>query len=80
MDYLAALELDCDQLRLARLRERRQSGAERRTAPAQTDTTTSLTVVPCAFLTSLNSSREREPKVKRRWGETRWLNDVLGAR
>src|SRR5690349_12444928 len=28
MDYLAALELDCGQLRLARLRERRQSGAE----------------------------------------------------
>ncbi len=33
-DYLDTLADDCDQLRLTRLRERRQSGAERRTAPA----------------------------------------------
>ena len=53
--------------------------SQRRTAPAQTETTTSLTVAPCVFLAALKSARGIWPKTKRRCGETRPLKSVFGA-
>ena len=55
------------------------SSSQRRTAPAQIDTTTSLTVQPCRFLTRLTASSESRPKAKRRCGEMRPLKLVRGA-
>ena len=54
--------------------------SQRRTAPAQSVTTTSLTVTPKDRLTALTSSRDSWPKANRRCGETRPENDVRGAR
>ena len=56
------------------------STSQRRTAPAQSVTTTSLTVTPKDRLTALTSSRDSWPKANRRCGETRPENDVRGAR
>ncbi len=53
--------------------------SQRRTAPAHTLTTTSLTVAPWLFLAFLNSLSGSWPKTKRRCGETRPLKTVLGA-
>ena len=55
------------------------ASSQRRTAPAQIETMTSLTVDPWAFLTALTSSSGSWPNVKRRCGEMRPLNDVFGA-
>ena len=55
------------------------SSSQRRTAPAQTDTTTSLTVQPYWFFTRLTDSSERRPNTKRRCGEMRPLKLVRGA-
>ena len=55
------------------------SSSQLRTAPAQIETTTSLTVQRCLFFTSFTSSRSSCPKAKRRWGEIRPLKQVFGA-
>ena len=53
--------------------------SQRRTAPAQTATTTSLTVQSWRFFTPLTASSESRPKTKRRCGEMRPLKRVRGA-
>ena len=53
--------------------------SQRRTAPAQIETITSLTVVPRAFFTALISSSGSCPNAKRRWADMRPLNCVFGA-
>ena len=55
------------------------SSNQRRTAPAQIDTTTSLTVTPWMFLASLTASSGSRPKTMRRCAETLPLNDVCGG-
>src|SRR5947207_810046 len=51
----------------------------RRSAPAQTASTTSLTVPPSAFFTIFTSSRDTSAKAKRRWGVMEVFNEVRGA-
>ena len=57
-----------------------RSSSHSRTAPAHSATTTSLTVMPTAFLSCLTVSRESWPNAKRRCGEIAPLNGVRGGR
>ena len=51
----------------------------RRSAPAQSASTTSLTVHPKWFFTAFRSSRRTSPNATRRCGVIARLNEVLGA-